>query len=68
MCAIQIFYDYLRSFLDDVKSSESNAEMQVDNTTPANVIHPVAGITVTTNAAISTDARTEELKKVRYEN
>jgi hypothetical protein len=30
----------------------------------SNVICPVAGITVTTNAAISTDAGTEELEKV----
>ncbi len=34
----------------------------------SNVICPVAGITVTTNAAISTDAGTEELEKVSNEN
>ena len=34
----------------------------------SNVIRPVAGITVTTNAAISTDAGTEELEKVSNKN
>ncbi len=34
----------------------------------SNVIPPVAGITVTTNVAISTDAGTEELEKVSNEN
>jgi hypothetical protein len=34
----------------------------------SNVICPVTGITVTTNAAISTDAGMEELEKVRYKN
>ncbi len=34
----------------------------------SNVIRPVAGITVTTNAAISTDAGMEEMKKVSNEN
>ncbi len=33
----------------------------------SNVIRPVAGITVTTNAAISTDAGTKELEKVSNE-
>ncbi len=33
-----------------------------------NVIRPVAGITVTTNAAISTDAGTEESEKVSNKN
>ncbi len=34
----------------------------------SNAIRPVAGIMVTTNAAISTDARTEELEKVSNKN
>jgi len=34
----------------------------------SNVIRPVVGITVTTNAAISTDAGTKELEKVSNEN
>ncbi len=34
----------------------------------SNVMRPVAGIMVTTNATISTDAGMEELEKVRYKN
>ncbi len=52
--------------------NKSNDDSTVNNPVAANessnVIHPVAGITVTTNAAISTDAGTEELEKVSNKN
>jgi hypothetical protein len=52
--------------------NKSNDDSTMNNPVVANessnVIRPVAGITVTTNAAISTDAGTEELEKVRYKN
>ncbi len=52
--------------------NKSNDDTTMNNSIAANeslnVICPVAGITVTTNAEISTDAGTEELEKVSNEN
>jgi hypothetical protein len=52
--------------------NKSNDDSTVNNSVAANessnVIHPVAGITVTTNAMISTDTGTEEFEKVSNEN
>ncbi len=52
--------------------NKSNDDTTVNNSVAANessnVIRPVAGIMVTTNAVISTDAGTEELEKVKYKN
>ena len=52
--------------------NKSNDDSTVNNPIAANessnVICPVAGITVTTNAAISTDSGTEELEKVSNKN
>jgi hypothetical protein len=52
--------------------NKSNDDSTVNNPVAANessnVIRPVAGITVTTNAAISIDARMEELEKVSIKN
>ncbi len=52
--------------------NKSDDDSTVNNPVAANessnLIRPVAGITVTTNAAISTDAGTEELEKVSNKN
>ena len=52
--------------------NKSNDDSTVNNPVVANessnVKRPVAGITVTINAAMSTDAGTEELEKVSNKN
>jgi hypothetical protein len=56
----------------DSNENTSNDDTTLNNSVVANessnVICPVAGITVSTNAAISTAAKTEELEKVSNEN
>ena len=56
----------------DSDENKSNDDTTLNNSVAANecsiVIRSVAGITVTTNAAISTDAKTEKMEKVSNKN